>query len=99
MSTVTMPVARRPASAARRETFQQLLRSKTLLAGAAIVGFWIFCAALGPVIAPHDPLGQTQPQLVGPSWKYLFGTDQLRRDVLSRVLAGARSIMLVAPAA
>ncbi len=94
-----MPVRPTAAVTARRETFRQLLRSKTLIPGAAIVGFWIFCAILGPTIAPHDPLGQTQPQLVAPSWKYLFGTDQLGRDVLSRVLAGARSIMVVAPAA
>src|SRR5205814_9828829 len=84
---------------ARRETLGQLLRSKTFVAGVLILGFWIFCALFGSLVAPHDPLGQGLPNLARPSGKYWFGTDALGRDVFSRVLAGARDIMLVAPAA
>ncbi|HEX9476702.1 MAG TPA: ABC transporter permease [Candidatus Dormibacteraeota bacterium] len=84
---------------ARRETLRQLARSKTFIAGVVIIGFWIFCAIFGYRVAPHDPLAQTFPQLVGPSREYFFGTDQLGRDVFSRVIAGARDILLIVPAA
>jgi peptide/nickel transport system permease protein len=84
---------------ARRETLQQLLRSKTFMAGAFVLAFWVFCAIFGRRVAPHDPLAQSFPQLVGLSRTYLFGTDQLGRDVFSRVLAGARDILTIAPAA
>ncbi len=84
---------------ARRETLRQLMRSKTFITGALILAFWVFCAIFGFRIAPHDPLAQSFPQLEGLSRTFPFGTDQLGRDVFSRVLAGARDILLVAPAA
>jgi peptide/nickel transport system permease protein len=99
VSTVTVTVQRSELQIARRETLGQLVRSKTLIAGALILGFWIFCALFGSLVAPHDPLGQSLPQLHAPSGRYLFGTDALGRDVFSRVLAGARDIMVVAPLA
>jgi peptide/nickel transport system permease protein len=83
---------------ARRETLRLLSRSPTFITGVLIIGFWVFCAFFGERIAPHDPLDQSLPQLVPPSSHYLFGTDQLGRDVFSRVLAGARDILLIAPA-
>lgn len=102
MSAVAAPAAvpvRTGAQTARRETIRVLSRSPTFVTGSAIVLFWVFCAFFGERIAPHDPLAQTFPQLVGPSHDYFFGTDQLGRDVFSRVLAGARDILLIAPAA
>lgn len=99
MSTVAPAIDLGAAQIARRETLRQLVRSKTFMAGAIIIGFWIFCAIFGFRVAPHDPLAQSFPQLVGPSAGYLFGTDQLGRDVFSRVLAGARDILLIVPAA
>jgi peptide/nickel transport system permease protein len=99
MSTLAPAVQLPETRIARRETLQQLLRSKTFLAGAIIIGFWVFCAIFGFRIAPHDPLDQSFPQLLGLSRSYPFGTDQLGRDVLSRVLAGARDILIVAPLA
>jgi peptide/nickel transport system permease protein len=51
---------------------------------------WVLAAALAPVLAPGDPLAQTGPRLQPPSTGYLLGTDELGRDVLSRVLWGAR---------
>jgi peptide/nickel transport system permease protein len=96
---VAAPARLSEAQVARRETLSQLLRSKTFLVGAAIILFWVFCAFFGFRIAPHDPLAQSFPQLLGPSRTYPFGTDQLGRDVFSRVLAGARDILTIAPAA
>ncbi len=99
MSTVATTVQLSESRIARRETRRQLLRSKTFNAGAIIIAFWVFCAIFGFRIAPHDPLAQSFPQLLGPSRTYPFGTDQLGRDVFSRVLAGARDILTVAPLA
>jgi peptide/nickel transport system permease protein len=77
-----------------------LLRRPTFLAGAAILLFWIVCAIFGAAIAPHSPTAQ---QLLAtnspPSAAHWFGTDQLGRDVLSRVIVGAREILLIAVAA
>ena len=64
-----------------------------------MIAFWTFCAIFGYHIAPHDPTFQTDDVLHSPNGTYPFGTDQLGRDVLSRVIAGARSTMEIAPAA
>jgi peptide/nickel transport system permease protein len=87
------------AKLARRERLAQLVRSKTFLAGVAVVGFWVFWAATGSALTPHDPLDQTASVLVRPSAAHWFGTDALGRDVLSRVLAGASEVMKIAPLA
>jgi peptide/nickel transport system permease protein len=77
-----------------------LLRRPTFLVGAAILLFWIVCALFGRSFAPFNPLAQ---QLLGvnsgPSGSHWFGTDQLGRDVLSRVIVGARDILVVTPLA
>src|SRR6202521_4797576 len=99
MSAVAPAVDLATARIARRETLRQLVRSKTFMVGAIIIGFWIFCAIFGYRVAPHDPLDQAFPQLGGPSAKDFFGTGQLGRDVFSRVLTGARDILLIVPAA
>jgi peptide/nickel transport system permease protein len=87
------------AKSARRETFARLLRSPTFLVAVLVIAFWAFCAVFGYRVAPHDPTFQSNDVLHSPSGTYPFGTDQLGRDVLSRVLAGARSTMEIAPAA
>jgi len=84
---------------ARRDSIRQLASSKTFLVGTVIVAFWIFCAIFGYKIAPHDPLAQTSDILAAPSRHYPFGTDELGRDMLSRVIVGARSILIIAPLA
>lgn len=77
-----------------------LLRRPTFAVGAVILLFWIVCAIFGGWIAPDNPLAQ---QLLGnnapPSGAHWLGTDQLGRDVLSRVITGSRSILEVAPLA
>jgi peptide/nickel transport system permease protein len=73
-----------------------LLRRPTFIVGAAILLFWVVCAVFGHLIAPQDPLAQ---QLLAtnkaPSGAHWFGTDQLGRDMFSRVLVGARSILII----
>ena len=83
-----------------RAVFIALLHSKTFMAGAIIMLFWILDAIFWPLIVPHDPNAQDLlSTLQRPSGAHLFGTDDLGRDVFSRVLAGARSVLTIAPAA
>jgi peptide/nickel transport system permease protein len=53
-------------------------------------------AILGPYVAPHSPTALVGLPLDSPSGEHLLGTDQLGRDVLSRVLNGGRSVLLLA---
>ena len=78
----------------------QLARSKTFIVGVVIVAFWVFWAhhrlsadAARPARA--DRRRAARP----PSAAHWFGTDQLGRDVFSRVLAGASDTLSVAPLA
>ena len=88
------------ASMARRERFSVLLHSKSFIAGAIIVGFFVFCAIFGSLVVLQDPYASDPlNQLQSPSANYWFGTDRLGRDVFSRVIVGARDIMIIAPAA
>jgi peptide/nickel transport system permease protein len=57
---------------------------------------WLVVAVFAPLIAPHDPLAQTFTPSQGPSGAHLFGTDELGRDVLSRVIYGARVSLPIA---
>jgi peptide/nickel transport system permease protein len=89
-------------AALRRQqpAWRLMLRKPTFIAGAVILLFWIFCAVFGETIAPHNPLAQQLLAVnAAPSRAHLFGTDQLGRDVLSRVLTGSRSILLIAAGA
>jgi len=67
--------------------------------GTVVLAFWVLDAIFWPVIVPHDPSSTGTDILVGPSGDHLLGTDNLGRDVFSRVLAGARSVLIVAPLA
>jgi peptide/nickel transport system permease protein len=107
MSIDVVPVESAGAVAAERvgpspsgELVRQIVRSKTFIAGAIIVGLWIICAIFGYVIAPHDPSAESLTNInQAPSGAHLFGTDQLGRDMLSRVITGARDIVIIAPLA
>jgi peptide/nickel transport system permease protein len=56
----------------------------------AILLAWAVIAVFAPLLAPYDPLVQSGPYYAAPSAHHWFGTDQLGRDILSRVLYGAR---------
>jgi peptide/nickel transport system permease protein len=88
------------AARATPASWRLLLRRPTFLVGAAIIVFWIVCAIFGRAIAPDNPLAQ---QLLatnaGPSGAHWFGTDPLGRDVLSRIIVGARDILIIGPLA
>ena len=61
------------------------------MSGGVIVGLFVLLAVLAPLLAPYEPLrGRVVDRLQGPSAEHWLGTDELGRDVLSRVLYGAR---------
>ncbi len=106
MSTTTAPVPSAMSSGAaerrqaRRERMRLLTRRPSFIIGMIIALVWIVCAIGGSSITPYDPIdgfskGGAQP----PSSEHLMGTDQLGRDVLSRVMAGARDVLIAAPVA
>jgi peptide/nickel transport system permease protein len=85
---------------ARRELLTSLIRQKTFWAGTVILLFWIFCAIFGSAVVPHSPYAQDLNAVYkSPSGSHLFGTDLLGRDMFSRVIVGARPIMIIAPLA
>jgi peptide/nickel transport system permease protein len=86
---------------ARRENWRLIRRRPAFIVGCFIVLVWVACAILGNHIAPHDPLNfrVAAGQHLSPRSAYPFGTDSQGRDVLSRVIVGARDVIKVAPLA
>ena len=96
MTAAAIPAPRSVAA----ERLRAALRSATLLGGAAIVIFWIVCAVFGERLAPFDPYADNLlAALAPPSLGHWFGTDQLGRDIFSRVIIGSRDILVIAPLA
>ena len=103
MTTIQTPAGQK--SASRPNVLQRLrgglsvvFRSRIATIGLAIVVFWILVAIFAPLIAPHDPLAQDSKAMnQGPSATYPLGTDKLGRDVMSRLVFGARTILILAP--
>ena len=86
---VVTPRARR-----RRRIQRRLLRRPLAVAGLVVALVFVLVAILAPVIAPYAPgKSDFSAALAGPSSKHVFGTDDLGRDVLSRVIWGARASM------
>lgn len=86
----------------RSNRWKVLRRSTTFWVGGFLVVMWVFFAIFGNFVTPYDPLGTPLDilnRLEPPSAEHWFGTDDLGRDVLSRVLAGARQVLMVAVSA
>ena len=87
--------------------YGQLFSTGIGMAGLAFIGFWVFTALFAGVIAPSDPLAvlptlkNAVPGSIDPAsgTTYLLGGDNLARDVFSRVVHGARIVLIIAPAA
>jgi len=72
------------------------LKRKVVLFGVIVILLCIICAVFAPYIAPYDPYEQrTDSVLQGPSREHLLGTDSIGRDVLSRIIYGARISLVV----
>jgi peptide/nickel transport system permease protein len=81
---------------------RRVLAHKGLMIGATVLVLIVLMAALAPLLAPHDPYAQDlSRRLIPPiwhakgTWAYPFGTDNLGRDYLSRVIYGARISLLI----
>jgi ABC-type dipeptide/oligopeptide/nickel transport system permease subunit len=80
-----------------RDAWKRLRRNKLAVTGLGIVVLLIFVAAFGPFLTPHDFLSQNlDARNLSPTLAHPFGTDDLGRDVLSRLIYGARTAFLVA---
>ncbi len=85
-----LPTIRRSESPWQR-SLRTLYRNSMAMAGLVIVFVWLAVAIFAPLIAPYDPFEQNiDDRLMAPSATHLFGTDELGRDVFSRVVYGAR---------
>ena len=78
-----------------------LVKSPVGLIGALIISMVVILAIIGPAISPHDPVDANlrarfqPPGYTDSSGVYILGTDQLGRDILSRIIAGTRVSVLV----
>jgi len=85
------------------DQFERLWRNKTAVAGMIVIAIFVVTALLAPLLSPHDPVDAAlYDQLKPPIWsaegrsENLLGTDDLGRDILSRLIYGARVSLLVA---
>ena len=79
-----------------RETWGRLVRKRASMAGLIIVTGFVVVAALAEVLAPYDPLvGNLAERLRPPSADHWLGTDALGRDMLSRLMFGARTSFII----
>jgi peptide/nickel transport system permease protein len=85
------------ASAVQLASLRRAARYNVLAtAGFGMVAIFLLCALFAPWIAPQDPAHIDLPsRLMSPSASHWFGTDELGRDILSRIIYGARISMLV----
>ncbi len=84
------------------DQLEKLFRNKTGVAGLIIITIFVLCALFAPLMAPHDPVENAlYDQLIPPVWeeggssRNLLGTDDLGRDILSRLIYGARVSLMV----
>lgn len=97
MAAVTLgdlPVAPREATPAQR-ALKRLVHRRGAMVGLALVVFFVVLALFAPWISPYDPLATSWGAIrKAPSAQHWFGTDEIGRDVLSRVIWGARASLL-----
>ncbi len=73
------------------EAGRRLLKNRIGLLGIAFIGILVFIAIFAPLIAPYDPLAQNiMGRYKAPSSEHLLGTDEMGRDILSRIIYGSR---------
>jgi peptide/nickel transport system permease protein len=81
--------------APRAHPFRRLLRRRGAAVGLVIVAFFVLLALLAPAVSPYDPLATSWTAVrKAPDAAHWFGTDEIGRDVLSRVVWGARASLL-----
>ena len=90
------PVAVVPTASKWRETFRRLVRHRPAAVGLGIVAVFVAVAALADLLAPYDPfVGDLAQRLQTPTREHLLGTDALGRDILTRLMFGARTSLQI----
>src|ERR1700719_186522 len=97
MTAITIPAT--TASAAESKPWQRagprLVKRRRATGGGAVVLFFVAVAVFAPLIAPYDPIATSWSAVrKAPTLAHWFGTDEIGRDVLSRVIYGARASLL-----
>ncbi|MET2828231.1 ABC transporter permease [Mesorhizobium shangrilense] len=87
------------AKSAKGRKWTQILRSRTAMVGLFLISFWVLAALLAPILPLYSPTEQDVMAMADPtpSAAHWLGTDILGRDVLSRLIFGARTVLVVAP--
>lgn len=89
-------IRRRLQKEQRRLNVSRFLRNRQAVFGSLVILLLLFTAVFAPVLAPADPLAQTvSRRFAQPGGEYLLGADKLGRDLLSRIIYGARVSMIV----
>lgn len=91
----TQPVAKQVRLSSANTPMGRFRQQPSAVIASAILAFMVLAAIGAPLISPHDPLATSADSLAGPSLEYLFGTDELGRDILSRLIYGARASFVV----
>ncbi|KGS11700.1 peptide transporter, partial [Pseudomonas coronafaciens] len=85
-----------------KEFWQAFSKNKGAVAGLMFMILIVFCALFAPWVAPHDPSEQYRDFLLTPpvwleggQWQFILGTDELGRDLLSRLIQGSRLSLLI----
>src|SRR6476469_2267882 len=96
LPTPSAPIAARPAPAGpAQRAWRRLRRRHSALLGLAIVRGFVLLALCAPWISPYDPIAPSWGAIrQAPSAQHWFGTDEIGRDVLSRVVWGTRASLL-----
>jgi peptide/nickel transport system permease protein len=79
----------------RQMVLRRFIKHKLALTGVAIIAVLAVCAVFAPLIAPENPYQVTETFGSGPTAEHLLGTDQVGRDVLSRLIYAARVSLVV----
>jgi peptide/nickel transport system permease protein len=78
-----------------RRALRQLVKRRAAMIGLSVVVFFILLAAAAPLVSPYDPLATNWAMVrKAPSAAHLFGTDEIGRDVLARIIWGSRASLL-----
>jgi peptide/nickel transport system permease protein len=97
MAAIAIPIsAAMPAEAGPgKRALRRLVRRRGAMVGLAFVVFFVAMALLAPWVSPYDPIAASWSLVrKAPTWAHPFGTDEIGRDVLSRVIWGARASLL-----
>jgi peptide/nickel transport system permease protein len=89
---VAVPPRRRAGWAQLRAV---LWRDKKAFVGAVLLTVFALLAVIGPLVSPYDPNAMTFDMLLPPSWSHPLGTDDLGRDLLSRIVVGTQVSLFV----